>query len=131
MKGSFYTLEATIAAIMMIMTLTLFFQKTPEALELSKSNYKLKFYDALKTTENVGDLRKNALDNNANAIKSELDLYIPSSLDYNVTIYNRTTNTTNIPELSSENVITVDYFLSGRVGNYTARDIRIFIWGFD
>jgi len=131
MKGSFYTIEAAIAAVMMIVTLVFFFQKPPETLELSRANYKLKIYDALELSEGVGDLRKNALDNNASAIESELGSYLPVYLDYNVTIYNKTTNLTGVPVISSENIITVSYFLVGKVGNYTAREVRVFAWGFD
>ena len=131
MKGSFYTIEAAIAAVMMIVTLAFFFQKPPETLELSKANYKLKIYDALKLSEGVGDLRKNALDNNATAIESELGSYIPVYLDYSVAIYNKTTNLTAVPDISAENIITVSYFLAGKVGNYTPKEVRVFAWGFD
>jgi len=131
MKGTFYTLEAAIAAAMMIVTLIFFLQKPPETLELSKANYKLKIYDALELSEDVGDLRKNTLDNNATAIESELSSYLPVYLDYNVTIYNKTTNLTAVPDISAENIITVSYFLAGKVGNYTAKEVRVFSWGFD
>ena len=131
MKGSFYTLEAAIAAIMMTMTLVFVFQRSPDILELSKANYKVKIYDALKISDDTGDLRKNAMDNDASSIESELNSYIPIYLDYNVTIYNKTSNLTDVHIKSSENVITVSYFLAGGVGNYTPKEIRVFLWGFE
>ena len=131
MKGSFYVLEAAISVIMMVTVLALVLQKPPETLELSKVNYKLKVYDALEIIDNVGDLRKNALDNNAAGIKAELNSYIPTSLNYEVAIYNKTSNITAVPTISSEDVITVSYFLAGNIGNYTPREVRIFAWGFD
>lgn len=131
MKGSFYTVEAAIAVVMMIMTLVFFFQNPPETLELGKTNYKLKIYDALKISDDVGDLRKNTMTNNAAAIESELSSYIPVYLDYNVTIYNKTDSLTAVPNISSDNIITVSYFLAGKVGNYTPKEVRVFAWGFD
>jgi len=130
LKGSFYVLEAAIAAIMMISTIAYVLQEPPEALELSKVNYKLKVYDALKICDTVGDLRKNTLDNNAAGIRGELSSYI-TFLDYDVAIYNTTSNITAVPTISSDNVLTVSYFLAGHVGNYTAREVRVFVWGFD
>lgn len=130
-KGSFYTLEATIAIVMMIITTALLFQRPGETLELSKANYKLKIYNALKISDGVGDLRKNALSGNATAVDSDLDPYISDYLSYNSTIYNRTANITSVPDISSEDIITVSYFLAGKVGNYTAREVRVFVWGFD
>ena len=131
MKGTFYTLEAAIAVAMIVVTLVFFFQRPVETLELSKANYKLRVYDALKIYDDVGDLRKNALDNNATGIKSELSSYISTYLSYNVTIYNKTSNLTAVPSISSGDIITVGYFLVGKVGNYTAKEIRVFVWGFD
>ena len=133
-KGTFYTLEAAIAVAVIVVTLVFFFQEPIESLELSKANYKLRIYDALKISDDVGNLRKNALDNNATGIESELNSYssyLSGYLDYNVTIYNKTSNLTAVPSISSENIITVGYFLSGKVGNYTPKEIRVFVWGFD
>lgn len=131
MKGSFYVLESAIAIILMVTALTFVLQRMPEALELSKVNYKLKVYDALKISESVGDLRKNTLENNAAAIKTELGSYIPVFLSYDVAIYNKTSNITAFPSIDSDDVITVSYFLAGRIGNYTPREVRVFVWGFD
>ena len=134
MRGTFYTLEAALAVAMIVVTLVFFFQEPIESLELSKANYKLRIYDALKISDDVGDLRKNALDNNATAIESELNSYssyLSGYLDYNVTIYNKTSNLTAVPSISSEDIITVGYFLAGKIGNYTPKDIRVFVWGFD
>ena len=131
MKGSFYVLESAIAVILMVTTLAFVLQTPSQSPELSKVNYKLKVYDGLKISETVGDLRKNTLENNAAAIKAELDLYIPASLDYDVAIYNKTSNTTAVPTISSEDVTTVSYFLAGWVGNYTPREVRVFVWGLD
>jgi hypothetical protein len=116
---------------MMIITTALLFQRPGETLELSKANYKLKIYNALKISDGVGDLRKNALSGNATAVDSDLDPYISDYLSYNSAIYNRTANITSVPDISSEDIITVSYFLAGKVGNYTAREVRVFVWGFD
>ena len=129
MKGSFFALEAIIAALMVITALGFLLTTAPGTLELSTVNYKLDAYNGLKISDNTGDLRKNTLNNNVNAIETELDPYI--SIDFDVAIYNKTTNITATPSLDEEDVITVSYFLAGEMGNYTPREVKVYLWGFD
>jgi hypothetical protein len=131
MKGSFYSLEAAIAVAMIIVTIVLFFQTPQTPVELSKANYKVRIYDALEISDEVGNLRNMVLDNNATGIENEIGTYVQAYLNYNVTIYNKTGNLTAVPTLDSENILTVSYFLAGTVGNYTPREVRVFIWGID
>lgn len=132
-KGSLYTLEAAIAVVMMVTALAFFLQSPPESQDLSIINHKLDVYNALEISEEAGDLRKNALTNDANSIRTELSTYLPSSLNFNVTIYDENSNLTSVPDLGDnvENVVTVSYFLSGWAGTYDPKEVRIFIWGLD
>lgn len=70
------------------------------------------------------------MDNDATSIKNDLAAYV-SNLDYDVVIYNRTSNLTAVPTITSNDVISVSYFLAGDAGNYSAKEIRVFVWGFD
>jgi len=127
MKGSYYVLESIIAIVIMVTTVAFVLQKPPESLELSYVNYKQDAYNGLKISEEVGNLRKNALNGDASSIKSDLSSYMPIS--YDVAIFNQTSNLTAVPSLDSENIITVSYFIAGRMGNYTPREIRVYMWG--
>jgi hypothetical protein len=129
MKGTLYILEAVIAVLMLISTLLLILQKSPQSLELSKANYKLDTYNVLSILESTSDLRKKILENNSTGISSDLSSYI--SINYDVAIFNKTTNLTATPTISSKDVITVSYFFSGDIGNYTSRELKVYLWGFE
>lgn len=128
MKGTLYILEAVIAILMMISTLILILQKPPQSMELSKANYKLDAYNALKILDSSSDLREKVLENNSTGIVSDLSPYI--KINYNVAIFNKTTNLTATPTISANDVITVSYFFAGDVGNYTSRELKVYLWGF-
>ena len=108
------------------------FQNPPAPPEFKRINYKLKAYNGLKILENTGELRKDAVDNNVTSIKNKLNPFIPNFLNYNVTIFNETTNTTQMPSLTSEsNTLSVSYLLAGDIDDYKPREIRVYIWGFE
>ena len=129
MKGITYTLEAVIAAIFLMLSLVFFF-KPMDIPDTSEFSYKKMAYDSLKVLNEGGRLREYTLDNDATSIKNDLATYI-SYLDYDVVIYNKTLNLTAIPSITADDVITVSYFLAGDVGNYSAKEVRLFVWGFD
>ncbi len=127
-KGAFYTLEAAIAVVIIVTTLA-YTMRTQATLELSKANLKQKVFDSLKILDDVGDLRKDVLQNNATAIKVDLSDYITESFD--VALFNKTSNLTATPVISEQTVVTVSYFIAGNIGNYTPREIRVYVWGIE
>ena len=131
MKGILRTLEAVIGATILGFVLVFYFGTPIEPVEVPPANYKLYAYSGLEILEEVGKLREYALDGNTAGIESHLNSYIPYFLDFNVTIYNETSNITVVPSIDSENVLTVSYLLAGEAGNYSALEVRVFIWGYD
>jgi hypothetical protein len=129
MKGISYILEAFIASTFLLLALAFFFRpiSTPDT---SMANYKKLAYDGLKVLSDEGKLRQYVLDNDVDTIKSRMSPYI-SHLSYDVVIYNRTSNITAVPTITDNNVISVSYFFAGDAGNYSAREVRVFVWGFD
>jgi hypothetical protein len=126
-QGTFYTLEAALSVIMIITSLIFIFKFSTPALDLSTANYKKEAYNALGIVDGSGELRSSVLANNVTAIEGSLDPYIAHSFD--VAIFNKTSNLTTIPELGTENVVSVSYIISGEVGNYTPREVRVYVWG--
>jgi hypothetical protein len=129
MKGVSFILEAVIACIVLF-TAIIFFFKPIQTSESPEYGYKTLAYNSLKNLDETQKLRENVLDNNATKIKSDLAPYI-SYLSYDVVIYNGVSNVTAIPTITANDVISVSYFLAGDVGNYSAREVRVFVWGFD
>jgi len=129
MKGISFTFEAAIASILLL-SVIIFFFKPLQSSQTSELNHKIVAYNGLKISDEAGGLRENVLENNATAIKNDLSAYI-SYLDYYVAIFNKTSNITATPSTTTNDVISVSYFLAGDVGNYSAREVRVFLWGFD
>jgi hypothetical protein len=131
MKGSLYTLESAIAILLMVTVLTLVVTQPQSMRELDIVNYKLRVFNALKATDDIGDLKVYVLNNDVNTIKAEVEQSGTPYLDYGVVIYNRTDALTVEPDIEAQNVVTVSYFLAGYVGDYDPREVRVFMWGFD
>ena len=131
--GSLYSLEAALSIVMMVTALAFVLSRPETNADLSQINYKLSVYNALKISEEAGNLREDAVNNDAAAIRTELQAYVPSSLQLDVAVYNATSNTTAEPTLagSSGGVITIGYIIAGRSGSYSPREVRVFVWGFD
>jgi hypothetical protein len=131
MKGTLYTLESAISIVLMVTVLALIVRQPQATSTYDIINHKLNVYNALKATDDVGDLKVYVLNNNATAIKEDLQASATSYMNYEVTIYNRTGAVTSEPQIDSENVVTISYFLAGYVGEYDPREVRVFMWGFD
>lgn len=83
------------------------------------------------TLEKTGELRKDAVNDNATSIQNKLNPYLPGFLNCSVVIYNDTTNITVKPVLTNENeTLSVSYFLTGDVDNFKPREVRVHIWGY-
>lgn len=137
-KGILLTVEA-VFAILMILFIIVFIYKNPrEVATLRDIDLKTKAYDGLVALERSGDLRKAVIDNDATKIENDLDPFIPDYVTHRVVLYNSTqnstiANTTNYPSTIDDQsyVLVVSYLVAGDVDNYAARDVRVFMWGFD
>ena len=116
---------------MIFFIIILLFQNPPTSPEFKRINYKLKAYNGLVTLEKTGELRKDSVNNNATSIQNKLNPYLPDFLNYTVVIFNKTTNVTAKPSLSSINEsVSVSYFLSGDFDNYNPREVTVYMWGY-
>lgn len=137
-KGILLTVEAAFA-ILMILFIVVFIYKNPrEVATLRDIDLKTKAYDGLVALERSGDLRKAVIDNDATKIEDDLGPFIPDYVTHRAVLYNSTqnsttANTTNYPSTIDDQsyVLVVSYLVAGDVDNYTPRDVRVFMWGFD
>ncbi len=132
-KGSLYALESAIAIMMMITAMALLLRTPLEPQEFSEYNHKIEVYNALEISDDLGTLRINVMNDDADSIETEIDGYISSSVQFGIVIFDGSTNITEIPlvDPSFTSVITTSYFISGQVGDYNPREVRAYIWGFD
>ena len=132
MKGMLFSLESFIAVLMIFFIIVILFKNPPTSPEFNRINYKLKAYNGLMALEKTGELRRDAIDNNATSIQNKLISYLPGFLNYSVVIFNETTNVTVKPSLSIINQsISVSYFLTGDLDTFKPREVRVYIWGYD
>jgi hypothetical protein len=132
MRGQLFTLESLLAILMLLFIVVYLFQNPPASPEFKSINYKLKAYNALIILEKTGELRKDVADNNVTSIQNKLNPFLPDFLSYNVTIFNETTNITQMPSLPNEkNTLSVGYLLAGDIDDYKPREVRVYIWGFE
>ena len=123
-----------ILGILMILFIVVYLFRNPVSVSSSRFvDFKIQIYEALASLDKTGDLRKMAVDNNVNGIKTDLNPFLADLLSYEVVIYNSTANITNYPSniTVQNNTIAVSYFVSGDLGKYSPRHIRVFAWGFE
>ncbi len=137
-KGVLLTVEAVIAILMILFVVVFIYKNPTQVATLRDVDLKTKAYDGLVALERNGDLRKGVIENDATKIKNDLDPFIPDFVTFDVVLYNSTqnttkANTTNYPSTidSQSYVLVVSYLVAGDIENYTARDVRVFMWGFD
>lgn len=127
MKGISKTLEAVIASSLLVITVLTLVTLPMIQPAYEKINWKLIAFNALSLLDSSGKLRKYALANDVASIENELASYLPGQVNYKVVIY-ANTNLTPIPKTRASDVVVVSYYISGEVGNFGAREIRVYIW---
>lgn len=132
MKGTYYTIEAVVAVFLIVSIFLLLFATPQKNPEIERANIKNDIYKGLETMDSKGSLRNQTLNNDATAIKNDLNTFIPLSIQLNVAIYNKTFNniTTEVTDQTTD-IIGVSYYIAGDIGNYTPKEVRVHAWGFE
>lgn len=132
MKGTYYTIEVAVAVLLVTSIFLLLFLTPETNPEIDRANIRSDMYKGLDILALKGSLRNDVLTNNVSSIKTGLQKYVPFNIQLHVALYNRTFQNIT-PELSqpTTDIIGVSYYLSGDVGNYTPKEVRVFGWGFE
>ncbi len=132
MKGSYYTIEAALAILLVVSIFFILFITPQENPEIERSNIKTDIHGGLETLDLKGSLRDQAIKNNATAIKNDLDDFLPLGIQIHVAIYNESlSNLTAEASDQSGDIVAVSYYIAGDVGNYTPKEIRVHAWEFE
>lgn len=131
MKGTYYTIEAVVAILMIAGMFLLLFVTPQKNPEIDRANIKNDIYKGLDTMLSKGSLRNQTLNNDATAIKSELATFLPAGVQLNVAIYNKSLDNLSV-EVSDQpmDIVGMRYILAGDSANYTPKEIRVHAWGF-
>jgi len=128
-KGFTKIIEAAIAIILLISIISFLLSKKLTVSEYSIANYKLQIFNEISTLDKMGNLRKLVLENNTEKIKEAISSCY--KINCKIVLFNETTNITEdfkSDELE-KNIASISYIISGDVGSYSPREIRIYIWG--
>lgn len=132
MKGTYYVIEAAVAVFLVVTIFLLLFLSPQKNPEIERANVKNDIYKGLDTLLSKGSLRNQTLNNDATAIKNDLDDFLPVNMQLNVAIYNKSFSnlTAEVVEQTAD-MVGVSYYVAGDIGNYTPREVRVHVWGFD
>ncbi|MFH8107805.1 MAG: hypothetical protein QXJ25_02160 [Candidatus Aenigmatarchaeota archaeon] len=127
-KGGIYTIEAAIAAIMLISIISLIGAQKRIGYDVSIANYKEQIFDELKTIDSQGLLRVYALRNDSESIKNFIQTC--KKINCKVVIFDKERNLTDwLTETEiQKNIASVSYIISGYIGEYSPREIRVYFW---
>ncbi|MEM5813275.1 MAG: hypothetical protein QXU71_02870 [Candidatus Aenigmatarchaeota archaeon] len=127
-KGGIYTIEAAIAAIMLISIISLIGTQKRIGYDVSIANYKEQIFDELKTIDSQGLLRVYALRNDSESIKNFIQTC--KKINCKVVIFDKERNLTDwLTETEiQKNIASVSYIISGYIGEYSPREIRVYFW---
>jgi len=128
-KGFTKIIEAAIAIILLISIISFLLSKKLTVSEYSIANYKLQIFNEISTLDKMGNLRKLVLENNTEKIKEAISSCY--KINCKVVLFNETTNITeDFKSDELEKIIaSISYIISGDLGIYSPREIRIYIWG--
>ncbi|MEM5777036.1 MAG: hypothetical protein QXJ06_01145 [Candidatus Aenigmatarchaeota archaeon] len=126
MKGINFMIELAISISLLSMALFFIYKNHDQFNLINK--YKFETFQALKILDQKNELRYYAIKDDGTNINSSLSNIIGNKFNFYVVIFNKTTNTTFIPDLKNDNVGVVDYHISGDFGSYSPRIIKVFIW---
>ncbi|MEM5878687.1 MAG: hypothetical protein QXF12_07475 [Candidatus Aenigmatarchaeota archaeon] len=123
-----FLVEVSLSVILISVFLVILFNQNFEnAMLTSKS--KNAVFSAISSIEKKNQLRYLIANDDVEKINKTIKNSIPNLKNFYPVVYNKTANTTYIPDLSNKkNVYTVEYIIAGDYGNYDPKILRVFLW---
>ena len=126
MKGYIYTLEATIAISMILVSMAFLFGSAPTQPELEISIIKQQSFEALEYLDQLGLLREAVHTANETYIENQLSSMLPGSIQLEAEICTTNCSEANVPE--DETTIALDYYITGYKNTYLGKRVRLWLW---
>lgn len=126
-QGFLYSLEALIAALLIFLTLLFAFRTPISFPQYHLSTLEERGYTCLRSLEKERVLRTLAIQNETGEIESKLESCMPPVTNFRIQICRSKCTSVTLPENVTR--ISVDYFLSGKLGKFDPLQIILIIWG--
>lgn len=124
MKGINFMIEVAISLLLLSSSLILLYRNYQKTEIIEKQKFET--FNSLFNLDKKNQLRNYALENDVNSIQNILSKTL--KFNFYVVLFNKTTNTTIIPDIKSNDTVIVDYHISGIYGEYSPRIIKVFLW---
>lgn len=125
MKGVIQTLEAVIAAVLIMTVVVVYYGPKENLPEFETIAWKLRGFDALKALDASNELRQYALANDTATIENKLLPILYTNINYRVLICE---SSCNKPNINSEKITSVTYLMAGDVNNIKNRQVVLYMW---
>lgn len=124
MKGYLYTLEAMIAAILILSTLVFIYQPQQKT-GFDVSILKDSGFACLKDADNKGLLRYYALNNMTQQARSAMQSCLPNTANFSVAFC---TDTCALEKPQNKTSVGVSYFIAGESATFQPMTINVVMW---
>lgn len=118
-------LEAVIAILMVLVVYILVYSAIFLPPDFESINIRLKTFYALQSLDANNELRTAVLNNDTFTLSQKLQATIPSNINYNVSICS---SSCVAPVINSTRIDSVNYIISGDYGNFTPRQVVVYLW---
>ena len=125
MKGILQSLEAVISILMVLAFFVIFFISKEPYPEFETVNWKVRGFNSLKALDESNRLREFALTNNSLRINESLQGLLPTYIDFDIRICDKTCVN---PNISAERIVAVSYFIAGNESGLNPREIVLYMW---
>lgn len=125
-KGYVYTLEVMIAVGIVLVAIALLFNTAQVPQSSNLGLIKRQGYEALEFLEQNETLRALVRNDDASGIENRVKGLVPTTVDIEIDVCT-TQCSGDVPE--NQNVVIVDYYVSGYVDEFLNRKVRMWMWG--
>lgn len=124
MKGLAYTLEAMIAAMLILSTLVMVYSFPKQQEGFDAVTLREKGYSCMKDLDNRGLLRYYALSNDSIGIRSYFQSCLPRTLNFSISFCS--VCTPDVP--GNRTIISVNYLIAGEAASFQPTNANLFLW---
>lgn len=124
MKGMMYTLEAMIAAVLILATLITVYSFSKQETGFDAATIKESGYSCVRSLDGRGVLRYYALANDSVGVRSYLKSCLPRSLNFSISFCQ--TCAPDVP--GNKTIISVNYMIAGEAALFQPTNANLFLW---
>ncbi len=124
MKGFMYTLEAMIAALIILSALVTVYSFSRQQENFDSAIIKEKGYSCVKDLDSGGILRYYALSNDSSGMRGYFQNCLPRSLNFSVSFCRACA--AGLP--GNKTIVSVNYLVAGEGATFQPTSINLFLW---